>query len=269
MLPPSSFRPSAARRVALAGALLLPALLASCGTVDKVDAADQQIRVDPVTPVAFDIENFHGSVRIVVDPSLSEVRPVIKKHVSWWTEHGIREDAQTAINVRSRTVSQDGRSVITIKTSTKWPEPEKVWVDLTLFVPRCDGVRVWNRGGKVLLEGVAGAIHVENAEFADNEAPIEVRTDRDLTDPVVLSTTSGSVVYQVGPGSAGRFTLDSADSTEMFDCKVVSPTDLRSDGKTTTATLNAGDNPVLLKSGSGSVIVLVINNPMDYTNKTR
>ena len=130
------------------GVAALPLLLASCGTVRKIDAADQQIRIDPVTPVALDIENFHGNVRIVVDPMLTEVRPVIKKRVSWWVEDSIRKDAQEAISVRSRTVEQDGHSVIMIKTSTKWPEPEKVWVNLTLYVPRCDGIRVWNRGGR-------------------------------------------------------------------------------------------------------------------------
>jgi hypothetical protein len=244
-------------------------LLASCGTVRKVDGAEQQIEVDRGTPVAFDIENFHGSVRIVVDASRTDVKPVIKKHVSWWVEHGIRDDAQDAVSVRSRTVRQDGMSVVSIKTTTTYPEPEKVWVDLTLFVPRCDGVRVYNRGGKVTLEGVAGAMQVENVSFADHEAPIEVRTDKDITDPVVLSTDAGTVAYQVGPGSAGMFTLDSADSTEEFDCQVVWPANVHSDGRTTTATLNSGSNPVMLTSGKGRVLVLVMQDPMAYTNTLR
>ena len=263
-----TFRSLAPRALAI-GIAALPLLLASCGTVRKIDTADQQIRIDPVTPVALDIENFHGNVRIVVDPTLTEVRPVIKKRVSWWVEDSIRKDAQEAISVRSRTVEQDGRSVIMIKTATTWPEPEKVWVNLTLFVPRCDGIRVWNRGGKVTLEGVSGAIQVENNDYAGAEAPIELRTDRDIIDPVVMTTTSGTVAYQVGPGSTGRFTLDSEDGTEEFDCKVASPRDIYSDGKVTTATLNNGENAVLLRSGSGRVIVLVRNEPMSYTNKLR
>lgn len=260
----------ALRRMAcIASMVTTGLLLASCGTVRKVDAADQQIRIDAVTPVAFDIENFHGNVRIVVDPSLTEVKPVIKKRVSWMVDHVIRKDAQEAITVRSRTVEKDGRSIVSIKTSTKWPEPERVWVNLTVFVPRCDGVRIWNRGGKVTLEGVAGALHVENLDYAGADAPIEVRTDQDIIDPVMLTTTLGTVAYQVGPGSAGRFTLDSADGEEEFDCKVIPPSDIRSDGTITTATLNRGENPVLLKSGKGRVIALVMNDPMSYTNKVR
>jgi hypothetical protein len=245
------------------------ALLPGCGTVSKVDADDQQIRIDPLTPVALDIENFSGNVRVVVDPTLTSVKPVIKKRVSWGVDQFIREDAQAAIHVRSRTVEQDGRSVITIKTSTKWIEPKKTWVNLTLYVPRCDGVRVWNRGGKVTLEGVSGAIQVENAGLDGEEAPIEVRTDKAIVDPVMLVTDSGTVAYQVGPGSAGQFTLDSADDAEEFDCKVLSPDLIHSDGKVTTASLNAGDNQVLLKSGKGSVIVLVMTDPMSYTNTVR
>lgn len=243
-------------------------MLSSCGTVQKVDVSEQQIEVDRAVPVAFDIENFHGSVRIVVDATRTDVKPVIKKHVSWWAE-GEKSDAQDAVSVRSRTTRGDGMSVVQIKTSTNYPEPEKVWVDLTLFVPRCDGVRVWNRGGKVTLEGVAGAIQVENGSFGKDTAPIEVRTDKDITDPVVLSTDAGSVAYQVGPGSSGRFTLDSSDSTEEFNCQVAWPGQVYSDGRTTTATLNGGTNPVMLSSGKGSVIVLVMQDPMAYTNTLR
>jgi hypothetical protein len=254
----------------LSGSLVLgTSLLGSCGTVKKIDTADQQIRIDPLTPVAFDIENFHGNVRVVVDPTLTAVKPVIKKRVSWWVEQSIRKDAQDAITVRTRTYEDEGRSVVRIKTTTNWPEPERVWVNLTLYVPRCDGVRIWNRGGSVTLEGVAGAIQVENFDYAGNSAPIEVRTDRDIVDPVMLVTTSGTVAYQVGPGSTGQVTLDSADDREEFDCNVLHPGQIHSDGQTTTAILNSGANPVLLKSGSGRVIALVMDEPMGYTNKWR
>lgn len=257
----------------LAVALLVAAagasLLASCGTVSRVDAGTQQIRIAPDSIVAVDVENFHGNVRIVVDPTLTAPKPVFKKRVSWWVDEVIRKDAQESITVRSRTFEQDGRTVVSIKTSTRWPEPEKVWVNLTLYVPRCDGVRVWNRGGKVTLEGVGGAIQVDNAEYAGNAAPIEVRTDQDIIDPVLLATTRGDVSYQVGPGSAGQFTLDSADDREEIDCAVVRPDQVYSDGKVTTASINKGDNAVVLRSGKGRVLALVLREPMKYTNKFR
>jgi hypothetical protein len=258
-----------ARLPTAACAVLAALVLASCGTVDRVDATDQQIRVDTSTPVGIDIENFHGNVRVVVDPTLTAVKPVIKKRVSWLVDQFIREDAQAAISVRSRTVEQDGRSVVTIRTSTKWVEADRTWVDVTLFVPRCDGVRIWNRGGKVTLEGVAGAIQVENVSIAGGEAPIEVRTDRSIVDPVMLVTDAGTVAYQVGPGSAGQFTLDSADGSEELDCSILRPDQIYSDGKVTTASINAGDNQVLLRTGKGSVIALVMRDPMSYTNQWR
>lgn len=246
-----------------------PLAMVSCGTVSKVEATSQQIRVDPTMPVGLDIENFHGNVRIVVDPTLDAVKPVIKKRVSWMVDQFIREEAQAAISVRSRTVEQDGRSVITIRTSTKWVEPEKTWVNLTLYVPRCDGVRIWNRGGKVTLEGVSGAIQVENVSYAGSDAPIEVRTDAAIIDPVMLVTDSGTVAYQVGPGSAGQFTLDSEEGIETLECPILRPDQIHSDGKVTTASINGGDNQVLLRSGKGDVIVLVMTDPMGYTNTLR
>jgi hypothetical protein len=249
--------------------LVAAGVLASCGTTRKLETADQQIVVDPGVPVAFDIENFHGNVRIVVDPSLSAARSVIKKHTALFMEQGFRDDAHEAISVRTRTLNEEGRSVIRLKTTTTWAEPEKVWVNVTLFVPRCDGVRVWNRGGKVTLEGVSGALQVENARFAGSGAPIEVRTDKPVIDPVMLVTDSGTVAYQVGTGSSGRFTLDSADDREELDCKVLSVDQIRSDGKVTTAVVNAGENEVLLKSGEGLVTAIIMHEPMGYTNRLR
>lgn len=244
-------------------------LLSACGTVNKVDPTEQQIRVDTATPVAFDIENFSGNVRIVVDPTLTAVKPVIKKRVAWSVDQFIREDAQNAITVRSRTVEQDGRSVITIRTSTSWIEPEKTWVNLTLFVPRCDGVRILNRGGKVTLEGVNGALQVENFEHAGRSAPIEVRTEQAMVDPVILSSDSGSVVYQVGPGSSGQFVLDSGEGDEHLDCRALRADQIHSDGHVTTASLNAGENQVVLRSVKGRVLAVIMNDAQSYTNKFR
>ncbi len=85
----------------------------------------------------------------------------------------------------------------------------------------------------------------------------------------MLVTDSGTVAYQVGPGSAGQFTLDSADDREEFDCKVLHPDQIHSDGKVTTASLNNGDNQVLLKSGKGRVLALVMHDAMSYTNELR
>jgi hypothetical protein len=61
--------PAAALIAAVAG------LLGGCGTVSRIDASEQQIRVDAGTPVALDIENFSGNVRIVVDPTFRPVHP--------------------------------------------------------------------------------------------------------------------------------------------------------------------------------------------------
>ncbi|MGE3107395.1 MAG: hypothetical protein AB7G11_17215 [Phycisphaerales bacterium] len=256
----------------MTGVLCLGALVAvsaGCNTVRRNRTEIAAPADGWNAPAAVDIENFHGTVTVVVDPTLTEVRPTFKAHASLWIEDAVRKQAIESVKVRTRTLDQEGRAVYSVRTSTTWGDPKQVWIDVTLRMPRCDGVRVFNRGGHVRVWGVGGAIQVDNGEFAGGEGGIEIRTDQDIADPVALITSEGNIVYQVGPGSTGEYTLDAPDGDETFDSNILLPGMIHTNGSITTASVGARDgtpaeNAVLLKTARGDTTVIYMNEPMKY-----
>lgn len=266
----STLRPIALRGkglAVLASAGVILTTMTGCNTVRKPAVALASPADGWNAPSAIDIENFHGSVTIIVDPTVDQVVPVFKTRASIWVQDAIRKQAVESIKIRTSTLDQEGRAVFSIRTSTKWIDPTQVWVDITLRMPRCDGVRIYNRGGDVRLSGVGGAIQVDNGEFAGTSGGIEVRTDQDITDPVALLTASGNVVYQVGPGSTGEYTLDSKDGQESFDSTILRAGMVHTNGTVTTASVGEDASTVLLRTGKGDVTVIYMADPMKYTRR--
>jgi hypothetical protein len=220
-------------------------------------------------PIGLDIENFNGSVWLRVDPTLSE--PVVSTSVyttnSLTSKEG--ESAAGATTTTSRSEDQGGRAVLHVKSETTWGDPRQVWVDIDISTPRCDGLRIFNRGGKVDISGVSGAVLVDNGDFGDEPGPIELRTGKPMTEPVALVTTSGSVFYQIPAGSTGRFDLQSGDREPELDCAIQRMADVHADSKSITAMVGAGENPVQIRSGNGRVRVFVMEHAGEYTNKFR
>jgi hypothetical protein len=268
-MPPvsHSLRVRFSRVAAIGVAACLLAVAPGCNTMKKRPTAVAAPADGWTTPAAIDIENFNGSVTVIVDPTVTEVKPTVKTRASVWIVDAVRKQAIDSIKVTTRTIDQEGRAVYVLRTSTSWNNPKEVWVNLTIRMPRCDGVRVFNRGGDVRLSGVTGAIQVDNGEYADRTGGIEVRTDADMSDPVALITNSGNVVYQVGGGSVGEYTLDAEGGDEMFDSNNIAPGMVHTNGSVTTASIGEGSNAVLLKTGKGSATVIYMNDPMKYTRR--
>lgn len=260
-------RSSPIRALLTGSALAALAFAPGCNTARKRPTSLVAPADGWTAPSAIDIENFHGSVTVIVDPNVTEVKPTVKTRASLWIVDAVRKQAIESIKITTRTVDQEGRAVYTIRTSTSWIDPKQVWVDLTLRMPRCDGVRVFNRGGDVRLSGISGAVQVDNGTYADRSGGIEVRTDADMADPVALVTSGGNVVYQVGAGSVGEYTLDADGGEESFESNVVSPGMVHTNGAITTASVGDASNAVLLKTGKGSATVIYMNDPMRYTRR--
>lgn len=253
----------------LAIAAVCSIALGACGTRRPADIALTTPAIGWDAPTAVDIENFHGAVTVRVDPSLDEpnARAVL---VASRRLHGVTQrNAITAINIETDTVEQDGRLILKLRTTTDWEDPEHAWANLFLNVPECDGIRVWNRGGQVHLVDVRGAIHVDNGAFAGRRGRIEVRTSRTITDPVSLSTTDGTVIYQVGAQSTGRMELSSGDRPVELFSRASRVQYLHSDGRTARIVVNHGENPVMLHSGRGLVRASILDDPLAYRNLLR
>jgi hypothetical protein len=218
---------------------------------------------------ALDVQNFHGSVRIIVDPSLERIVPTAVAGARQPWSEGIQWRPAEAVSVVMDVERQPGGNVLKVRTGAMWPNPEEVWVDLTIRVPACSGVTIWNRGGLVELVGVSGAVQVENGpvelpdgSLGSSNGDILLRTDQAMLEPVALVTSRGSVLYQVGPNSAGMFELIAEGGKEEFHSPLLRPDRMEHDGRTLRASVNRGTNHVLLRSDDGWVRAEIIEDPM-------
>lgn len=216
---------------------------------------------------AVDIRNYHGSVRILVDPRVTEAEVSAVAGAKPDIEKSADSRATESVTVVTDWVQQEGGRVLRVRTGATWPDPKEVWVDLTIRMPSCDGATIWNRGGWVELIGVEGAIQVDNGALGESDGTIRIRTAKAMTAPVTLTTDRGTVVYQVGANSTGTFDLLATKGKAAFLSPARAPTNVVYGDNHATAVLNNGTNPVVLRSGNGLVRVYVIENPEAYTNK--
>src|ERR1043165_8355032 len=125
---------------------------------------------------------------------------------------------------RSRRLSSmdDNRRLLKItgRPNFEAGSPVPVAIDLQVRLPRAWGIHVVNSGGEVELIGVGGPITIENGAPGQEGGDIQVRTGVPIKDAVNVRTTSGRVVYQVGPGSTGNFDLQTPSGTPEVTAEV-------------------------------------------------
>lgn len=81
-----------------------------------------------------------------------------------------------------------------------------------------------------------------------------------MTDPVSISTTEGSVLFQAGPGSAGRFDLSTGQGQAQFFALTGTVSEVQPGHDRYRGVLNGGENPVTLRSERGMVRVQILPN---------
>ncbi len=258
-----SHTPRVLSRHALWLGLASLALLCGCRLGSKVDVAVTGAAVEPGTPTAVDVNNWNGSVRVLTGSRYkqAEVRAKVRR-----TQSGSpgRRDIAKASSITAETTVSDGRAILVVRSTTTLADPQEGKAELTICLPACAGVLVRNAGGIVDLRGVGGAVTVENGFNGGPGGRVELRTDEPMTQPVALVTSDGPVHYQVGPSSTGRFDLQADDGMVEFLAKGGSVRTEVVDPDRWIGTLNDGENPVVLRSGRGTVGAMVIPDARAY-----
>lgn len=212
---------------------------------------------------ALDITNRNGSVRVEVDPRLTQ--PVVQAKVRSASDSELKpKEAAEHVWVAAETVNEGGRQILRVLAEPKEGAPESPRIQLLIKIPPTSGVIVRNAGGPVELVGVGGPIEVENGIGGGPGGRIEVRTDEIMTYPVTLTTTDGAVFYQVPPASTGRFDILSEEGKARFVAEGGTVSDIQAAEDHWVGTLNRGDNPVILRSRSGYVRAMVRRDPIAY-----
>ena len=237
--------------------------------------ATVQITGEPVTPgrlTALDIENPWGDVEVYVDPDKYETAHIkfeyderwllYAKGMKWrvpqpWftAEHVVGDKPQTSVlRVRSTGVIPDGLD-------------ERPTVDLKIYTPVADGVRVVNAGGNVDLVGVRGALTVLSGDTAKPGGRIEVRAAEAVQDPVALVSTSGHVTLVAPPRSRGVVDIEGEPGRgrAVFNGKYGVVRDVEPRSHSWNGVLNGGTNPIILRTEHGHARLHLVPAPIRYT----
>ncbi len=278
-LPHPHQAPQAADRTGVAarvrGGLRWPLLLvvavamAGCSASRTYDITPSGDSLDLVRAPAIDIQNFHGNVTLEIDERLESVVTKVRAKI---VGKDLDEETQQAmldgLRVETRVESQAGGQVVRFVTDTD-ADPSLIRLDVRVAAPSCAGLRIENYGGRVDVRDAGGAIQITNASFAGTAGPIRVRTNRPITAPVVMTTDYGPITYQITEASAGNFELTSGDQVPEFSARSIRPDSLEISGRTVSASLNGGGNPVLLRTDAGAVRVTVTEDATAYKNTLR
>jgi hypothetical protein len=214
-------------------------------------------------PTAVEVENFNGSVHIYADPQVKEAKVAMKVRP---TSRNAPKPGhlEEAVVVKATASIQGAERLLRITGSAADSPPKDVALDLFIRVPQINATRVRNAGGPVELVRVGGTVAVENGAGGRAGGDVQVRTGEAMTDTSTISTTNGKVLWQVGPGSSGKFDLVSDTGQALFTCRLGEVSEVVPDYGHYRGTLNSGTNAITLRSGSGSVQALVIENADTY-----
>ncbi|TVQ59989.1 MAG: hypothetical protein EA379_09345 [Phycisphaerales bacterium] len=264
--------PHARTRRTLAGTLAL-AVFALAPLWGCATERAERIRIDPpmiadarVAGPAIDVENFRGDVIVRIDP---RVREIDVRHTLRIDGDVEREDREMILAHESVTVETDEAHdlpIVRVRSTTVRPSVEGHRVDVRITAPAAGGVRVRVGEGRIILIGVAGAIHAEL-----DEGPIEVRTATPIADPVALTTGKGNIRLQIARGSTGLLDVDAGEGRAVLEN--ASPYDRierhEVRGSRYTCVLNGGENPVMLRTGDGVAAINVLERPTERVRIVR
>jgi hypothetical protein len=227
------------------------------------------IRVEGLTipreyAASVDITNWRGGVQVYASDSYSA--PEVRGRVRALNDSapGSFEGLRDTVVARAVSAEENGRRTLRVTGQQRAGRDEAVSLDLQVRIPRAWGVRVNTTGGEVEVVGVSGPITIVNGGPGRDGGDVEVRTGMPITDPVNISTTEGSVLYQIGRGSKGVFDLRAAGGMPQVDAKVGSIDGMSYTAERWKGTLDGGTNLVRIESGKGDVRVLLIDNAGQY-----
>ncbi len=208
---------------------------------------------------AVDIENDLGSVEVRVEKWREDVAIEMKTHIPGEMTGDSRTAYAESFERVAEITESDGPAVVTIRNlapdrQTRYP------TRIVVRAPDCGGVRIRNAGGDVLVVGAAGAMQIENID-----GDVEVRTDKPIDAPTLLTTTKGDVIWQVPTSSRGLVEAHTLDGKVTLDNWAKGQNDWTATWigeRKVSATMNGGENGVTLHTADGDIKILLLKDPM-------
>jgi len=233
----------------------------------RVDVPVQGVRLPSEYGTAIDVSNWRGSVYVVADPRVKEpvVRALVRPVGKGAPKRSMLSDA---VKVTANSSINGAERLLKVRSVAATEPAAPVQVELYIRVAKADGLTIRNAGGPVELVRVGGAIDVENGFGGQAGGDVQVRTGDAMTKSSTLVTSSGKVLYQVGPGSTGAFNLMADKGEVQFNSRLGEVTGVVPEETRWRGVLNGGQNQITLHSGDGLVRVHVIENAGTYGPET-
>ncbi len=217
---------------------------------------------------ALDIENQNGSITIEASDRLTEAV------IEWRIPRSDRaEIASFGIDTSDsadwiEAVHEAGpnRSILRVTTlNAPLPSGFHPRIDLVIKTPVCDGLLVRNSGGDVEINGIRGAITVENGFAGGKGGRVEVRAVEPLVEPVRLTSSVGPVYLVVPPGSRGTLDIQSPEGRAEFNTTFGRVTGVHPTRNHWTGVWNEGANRIELYAGQRDALMKVVERPRTHS----
>ena len=173
-----------------------------------------------VAPIAIDVRNQLGSVRVLVDPQATQTE------------------------------------VQTLRVVVRVTEGEPEWTDVVIRTASVRGIIIRNTEGDIELDGVEGPIDIQSGEpLRTKGGGVFVRASAPLTSSVAIATTRGDVRVKAPSASTGQVTLESSARLVSLMGRAVQSAGVVSGPRSWQGTINGGTNPVRISSTTGAVVL--------------
>lgn len=250
--------------VVVAGLAAAVILAGGCGRALRPQHVEiTGIKLPPQYPATVEVDNFNGSVFVVADPEVAAAQVRARPRATSKNAPKVGQLPE-AISVTATASIEGPERILRVVGRPADNPPKDVAIDLFIRVPKINATRIKNAGGAVEIVRVGGSVHVENGVGGGAGGDIQVRTGEPMTEPSSLTTSSGRVLWQVGPDSTGKFDLISDSGQAKFTCRLGVVSEMVPDANHTRGRLNSGTNLIALRSGAGPVEALVIENAATY-----
>lgn len=225
-----------------------------------VEGDTQTWTFDAVDLVEVNVESFNGDVMVVADPKLTAAKvTVTPQAVHGFQRHDDARSATERVHATVEKVPGDLGPVISVRTTTDDPEPHYLRAHVYIEAPGVDGLVIRTSNGSVMMKNITGAVDATTS-YGD----MRLMTPQPMTRPVTLVTRQGDIDYRVRGESSGLFDLATVGGTIKLRCRygrwiAVDPANTVD---RMVATLNGGENPVIMRTVDGDIRVAVVSDPM-------
>lgn len=236
------------------GYLRMPSLQA----LSRQTEAEEPIAFAVTGPVQVDVESFGGNVTILADEEATGATVTFTRDA----RHGfMREDEAEAslqqIHTSAELLNTETGEVIQVRASTDHDQPYQQRAHVTIIAPAISDVRVRTSSGSVMAEMMRGAIDIESGG-----GDVRVMTEFPMTEQVTIVNKDGDIDYRVRGESTAAFdaqTIRGRVLQRVRNGKLI--IDAATDHDSLIATLNGGDNPVVLRTVDGNIRIAVVSDP--------